>query len=232
MSKLYIKDLERIKNGNLVNFNYQESNYFSKKITLAKLNEQIKDLRHIRYYILDMFKKDIEEKLDRVKGLRIEKAKEVNFNYRNPFSSKYLFLNVATMFGDTSCLVSENKIESASFKTSELEEIISYIFPYIKGIFNVRNNTNVLNNEFYNSLKLYNDKNNVLNINGDGILLPFDDYKISEEDLQELLKYYYINYNSIIKNIFIPDDNHLDKFRTNASKQKVLHLYNEGKQSK
>ena len=227
MSKFYMKDLERIKNGKEIELDYGYS-CSDKSISLAKLDEQIKDLRSIRYYILETFKNDTREAFDRRKGCKIESEKKVEFDPQKLFFSKYLDITIPTMFGDTRCLVSDIGLDSATFKTSEVEEDINLILPYIKGIINVNQKTNVLNDYFYNGIALFNkDYTKVLKVNGDGILLPFDGYLcLSREELQELLRYYYINYEQILKNIYIPDSSILNIFRTNASKQKVLALYN------
>ncbi|MBQ8892171.1 MAG: hypothetical protein IJ068_04890 [Bacilli bacterium] len=229
MSKFYIEDLESIKNGNDVklNFGYRTNDL---EINLFKLHKQIEDLRRIRYLILEQFKSDVAEEFERVRGSKIDTIKKIEFDPRNLFFSKYLDCTIPTMFGDTRCIVSEDGLNSASFETSEIENDISLILPYIRGILNVKNKTNVLNNEFYNGIELFNEiKEKVLNVNGDGILLPFNDYDdLTEEEKQELLSYYYSNYNQILKNMFISDSSILNMFRTNASTQKVLALYREG----
>lgn len=226
MSKLYINDLESIKNGKLVKFNFGNISN-SKEISLQKLDNQIKDLRYIRNYILDTFKNDCKCEFDRLIGARIEEHKNIEFDPRILFLKDYLCLKVPTMFGDTTCLISDKGIESATFKTLELEKKVKILFPYIKGIFNLKNNTNILNNDFYDDVNIYNSKNEkVLNINGDGVFLPFDDYyDLDKYELQDLLKYYYENWNYILENINVPDEKHLDKYRTDASLQKALALY-------
>ena len=233
MSKLYINDLESIKNGKLVKLNLGYQDY-GDEIKLSKLSNQIKDLRQIRHFILDTFKNEVRDEFERAKGDRIEVIRDVQFDSRNPFLSKFMFLKVPTMFGDTNCLVSKDGLESATFKSSEIYEKIELILPYVRGILNVKNRTNVLTEDFYNGIALYNYYDEkVLNVNGDGILLPFNSYDdLNEDELQELLRYYYSNYDEIIKNISIPDVPILNCFRTNASKQKTLALYEEGKYKK
>lgn len=227
MSKLYINDLEKIKEGKLLklNFEYPDS---SDEISLLKINNQIKDYRYIRNCIIKTFQNDIKQEVERLKGDRIENDCNIICDHEKLFLSKYLSLTIPTMFGDTACLISENGLASASFETTELLEIIELIMPYIKGLLNVRNKTNILNNEFYSGVNLYNyDGEKVLNINGNGIVLPFDDYNdLTDGELQELLAYYYVNYKNILKNILIPDGNVLNCFRTDVSEPKVLALYN------
>ncbi len=226
MSKLYINDLERIKNSKLVKFNFGNISN-SKEISLQKLDNQIKDLRYIRNHILNTFKKDCKNEFDRLIGARIEEHKNVDFDHRILFLKDYLCLKVPTMFGDTTCLISDKGIESATFETLELEKKVKLLFPYIKGILNLKENSNVLNNEFYDDVNIYNDeKEKVLNINGDGVFLPFDDYyDLDDYELQDLLKYYYENWNNILEKINVPDEDNLNVYRTNVSLQKALALY-------
>ena len=225
MSRLYINDLESIKNGKLVkyNFGYKDN---SKEINLHKLNEQIKDLRYIRNYILEKFKNDVKNEFDNIIGSRIDEHKNIDFDPKMLFLSKYLFLTIPTMFGDTTCLVSEHGIENASFNTPELEKKLNLIFPYIRGILHLKEKSNVLDNRFYNDIYIYDSNSNkVLVLNGDGIFLPFRNYFDLDENLPELLFYYYQNLDSILENINVPDGEILDVYRTNVSKQKALAIY-------
>ena len=128
MSRFYIEDLERIKSGMEVELTLGSS-LKEKKISLSKLNEQIKDLRNIRYFILETFKKDTKEAFDRRKGSKIETEKQIEFDPRKLFFSEYLDITIPTMFGDTRCLVSQNGLESATFRTSEIESGINLILP-------------------------------------------------------------------------------------------------------
>lgn len=226
MSKLYINDLERIKNGKLVkyNFGYLTNNNI---IKLRKLDLQINDLRYIRNYILATFKKDVSSKLnDRIDSKIVEKN-NIEFDPRMLFLSKYLLLTINTTMGDTTCLVSDKGVESATFESNELEEKVELLLPYIKGILNLRSKSNVLDNEFYNDVGIYNKNfEKVLNLSGDGIVLPFKNYnELTEEELQELLHYYYSNWHNILENIEVDDIDILKVYRTNVSKQKALAIY-------
>ena len=131
------------------------------------------------------------------------------------------------MFGDTTCLISNRGIENASFNTKEIEKKVDLIFPYIKGILKLKEKSNVLDNEFYNDVNIYNsDIEKVLVLNGDGIVLPFRDYyDLDDNELQKLRGYYYNNWNSILNNINITDESLLNTYRTDVSKQKALAIY-------
>ena len=227
MSKLNIKDLESIKNGKLTRFNLNEKENYEREITLTRLNNQIQDLRTIRTYILENFKNDVKNEFDKLIGSRIEEHKNIEFDPRMLFLPKYLFIKIPTMFGKTECLVSENGIESTSFDTVELNKKVKLILPYIKGILNVKNNSNILDNAFYEYLNIYNEtEEKVLVVNGDGIVLPFREYQnLDISEYEDLLNYYYTNWNKILQNSIIPDSDSLDKFRTNVSSQKALALY-------
>jgi len=226
MSKLYLNDLESIVNGKLVrmNFGYKPKN--DKELTLAKLSKQIEDLRYIRSIILEQFKKDSKEALKPYNGI-IKEEENINFDHRMMFLSKYLFMNIPTTLGDVGCLLSDKGIESTtSAPTSELEKKIELLRPYIRGILRLNKESNVLSNDFYKDINLYDEDSKSLIINGDGIVLPFREYfDLTEEEKQDLLGYYYSNWNKILSKINIPDEEVLDNFRTNVSKQKALAIY-------
>ncbi len=224
MSKLYINDLERIKNGQLVKFNF---GYKTNKdeINLEKVDNQIKDLRFIRYYILNLFKEDSIKALNNTNGV-IENNR-IDFNPRELFLSKYLYLTISTVLGDTNCLISKKGLESASFESEELITKIKKIEPFIKGILKLNEKTNILENIFYEEKNIFNEnlEKNLI-INGDGILLPFKEYiNLELKEKNELLSYYYSNIKAILCNILVPDDDVLNIYRTNVSKQKALAIY-------
>ena len=132
MSKLNIMDLEKIRDGKIVRCNFGFPSKSEKEITLQLLNVQLKDLRYIRNYILDTFKKDVRNKFDRMIGDRIEEHRDIDFDPRMLFMTKYLSVAIPTMLGDTSCLLSNRGIESASFESRELKEKVEAIFPYVQ----------------------------------------------------------------------------------------------------
>ena len=229
MSKLNIMDLEKIKNGELVRYNFGYKRDYSKEITLRMLNFQLQDLKYIRDYILDTFKSDVRNEFDRLKGDRIEELKDIEFDKEKLFLSKALCLKVPTDFGYTTCLVSKNGIEDASLDTSELRKKIKLIYPYIQGILALNEQSNVLDNLFYDELSICDENlERQLVANGNGIFLPFKDYDNSDEK-QDLLWYYYHNKNRILHNILVPDEEILEKYRTNVSLPKAMAIYKGNK---
>ena len=104
MSKLYINDLESIKNGKLVKLNLGYQDY-GDEIKLSKLSNQIKDLRQIRHFILDTFKNEVRDEFERAKGDRIEVIRDVQFDSRNPFLSKFMFLKLNNIFLNSSFIL-------------------------------------------------------------------------------------------------------------------------------
>ena len=225
MSKLYIKDLERIKNGKLVRFNETTKERYSSLVSLSRIQNEINEFRNIRFDLLKKFQKDIDNELDFKKGSKID-YNRVSFSPTSLFIEDYLALYIANALGDSLCLFNKNGMVSTSGFGYELEEKSEIILPFIKKLFNVKENSNVLDNSFYDTYPIYDDNTKVLNINGDGITLPFYEYSDFEnEEVQELLGYYYSNYKDIIKNILIPNTEKLNNYKTNDNKEKVLKLY-------
>ena len=227
MSRLFIKDLERIKNGNLVRFNENTKEKHSSLISLAKLQSELSELRNIRSIILKQFRNDMNTTLDYKKGCKISSDYKVSFSSNELFLDDYLSLFIPTLFGDSICLFDKNTLVSSTSSDNELYEKIEVILPYIKKIFNVKENSNVLNNEFYKDYGVFDNFNTkVFNINGNGIIIPFYDYTdFPNKFIQELLTYYSQNSNDILKNILIPNTESLDNYRLNTNKEKVLKLY-------
>lgn len=226
MSKLYINDLEKIKNGKLLRLNFKENKISDEEINLTRVNNWIKDLRYIRNYILDNFKQDAFNELKKFNNKTIGEEENIDFDHRMLFLNNNLFLNIPTILGDTSTLVSKNGIVSASLITSELENKVEKLMPYIKNLLKLNEESNVLDNSFYQDLRLFNalEEANLV-INGDGIFLPFRDYEMTNDKLQELLSYYYTNSKILFDNIKVPNSKLLEQYRTNTSKQKALAIY-------
>ena len=226
MSKLYIKDLERIKNGKLVRLNMNTKEKYSSLVSLSTVQNELSEFKNIRFDVLRKFQKDIDDELDWKKGSKIE-YNRVSFSPTSLFVKDYLALYIANALGDSLCLFDKDKMVSSSGFSYELEEKCEIIQPFIKKLFNVKENSNVLDNSFYETYPIYdNDNSKVLNISGDGIVLPFYEYSdFDNKEVQELLGYYYSNYNDIIKKILIPNTDSLNNYKTNDNKEKVLKLY-------
>lgn len=224
MSKLSIKDLERIKNGKLVRYNLFTLEPYSSFVVLDKVQKEIKEFNNIRFTILREFRNDMNNELDRVKGCKIDSTYRVELDANKLFLSDYLALTIPTILGDNICLFNKDGfVKSNGEVTKDLLEKIKIILPYIKKIYNVKENSNILNNAFYDNYPVLNFKlEKILNINGNGILLPFNEY---EDDVQDLLYYYYTNQEEILKNIIIPNTSSLENYRLNTNKEKVLKLY-------
>ena len=224
MSKLYINDLEKIAKGKIERFNFLEDKKIDSLISLKIIDNRLSELRRIRSYIIELFKEDLET---RVKGDKVDNKESIRLNPERLFLNDYLSLSISTSLGYNHCLFSKDTIVSSDSMISELENKIELILPYIKRIYEVFENTTILDNEFYDNIDIYNDNyDKVLNLNGNGAVLPFNDYNdLNDIEKQELLKYYYSNFQPILKNILVPNTEILDPFKENITKEKVLKLY-------
>ena len=217
-------DLERIIKGEKITLN---TNFKGdgELVSLANFDREIMKLKKLRTFILDEFKKDACSKLAKPNGI-IGYKPEVLVNPTKIFAGDYLSLIIPSDIGNTKVLVSENGIVNASFRTSELEKQIKKIMPYIIGLINVHNNSNILQNDFYYPTYLFDDLGQLsLLLSGLGVTLPCDNYFISHEELQQILVKFYSNYYKIIENIFVNDSFLFDQYKKNLSKDKVLDLY-------
>ena len=228
MSKLYINDLEKIAKGKIERFNFLENKKIDSLISLRIIDNRLSELRRIRSYIIELFKEDMEK---RVKGDKINSRESIILNPERLFLNEYLSLIIPTALGDNHCLFSKDTLVASDSMMSELENKAELILPYIKRIYEVAENTNLLDNEFYDNINIYNDNyDNVLNLNGNGVVLPFNDYNdLDDIEKQELLKYYYSNLQAILKNILVPNTEVLDRFKENITKEKALELYKGSK---
>ena len=228
MSKLYIKDLERIKNGKIVRYNKNTEENYSSFISLASVRNEIIELRNIRFKLLNKFKNEVNSELDWNRGCKIDSSYKMSFIPTKLFLQNYLSLTIPTILGDCECLFDENGLVGTNGEiTRDLIEKVDIIMPYVKKLFVVKNNSIVLNNEFYKTYPVLDDNNNpVFNINGDGIVLPYKEYEeYRTQMMQEILAYYYQNIEEILKNVLIPNTEILNNYRKDISKEKILKLY-------
>lgn len=226
MSKLLIKDLERIKNGKLVRYNLYTLEPYSSFIILDKVQKEINEFNSIRYNLLKQFKNDMNNSLDILKGCRIDSTYQVEIDFNKLFLKDYLTITIPTILGDSICLFNEfGFVKSNGEVTEDLIKKIDVITPYIKQLYKVKKQSNIINNAFYEDYPVLNSKKEkVLNINGNGITLPFNDYK-DINNLQDILSYYYCNHEAILKNIIIPNTPTLNNYRLDINSEKVLKLY-------
>ena len=68
-------------------------------------------------------------------------------------------------------------------------------------------------------------------INGFGVDLKTEDFKLNDMEALEIKKYYYTNLKSILGNILVKDSTALDAYRTDIDKQEALKIY-KGRQWK
>jgi len=225
MSRLYIKDLERIVNGELQRCNFGEKTSNS-LVSLDKINNEIKESRYLRNYIVEEFKNDIKKEFDILRGSRIEREENVELNLEKLFNHDYLEITIPTILGDTLCLLSSNDLIASTSSIGDLDEKLKVIRPYVKKLFDLKKETHILDNEFYQDVNIFDDEERVLVMHGGGILLPFRDYKdLTKENLQDLLSYYYKNWNTILKNILVYNDQILERFKPDITKEKALGIY-------
>ena len=224
MSRLSIKDLERIKNGKVVRYNIFTKEKYSSFVMLDRVQQEINEFNRARYALLKEFKNDITEALEWKKGSKIDSTYTVSFDYDKLFSNGYLALTIPT--GGQICLFDQNGLVGASGEiTRELAVKCSTIVPYVKRLLSLRDKTNLIGNSFFEDFPVLNSKfEKVLNISGNGIVLPFNDYT-ELDNIQDLLSYYYSNQEDILKNIVIPNTKELDNYRLDTNEYKVLKLY-------
>ena len=222
MSRLSIKDLERIKNDKVVRYNLFTKEKYSSFIMLDRVQHEINEFNRTRYALLKEFKNDMIEALEWKKGSKIDSTYTVSFDYNKLFLNGYLALKI----GDQICLFDQNGLVGSSGEISEeLAVKCSTIIPYVKQLLSLRDKTNLIGNSFYENFPVFNSKfEKVLNISGNGIVLPFNDYT-ELDNIQDLLSYYYSNQEEILRNIVIPNTKELDNYRLDTNQDKVLKLY-------
>ena len=228
MSKLYIKDLERIKNGKIVRYNENTKEKYSSFISLANLSNEISELRKLRFDILQTFKEEVNKELDWLKGCRIDDSYNISFNPCNLFLKDYLLISIPTILGQSDCLFNKEKLVGANGEISrDLIVKSQRIIPYVKKLYNIKEQSKLLDNNFYESYPVFDSNNEkVFNINGDGITLPFKEYpEFDDSTMQDILGYYYNNYFEILKNVLIPNTELLNTYRRDINREKVLKLY-------
>ena len=221
MSRLYISDLKSILNGKLVRFSLGANNSNS-LISLKTINNARYEFRNTRNAILE----DIKNDFNNLRGNKIENDVNVSVNPVKLFDKDCLDMTIPTILGDTHCLLSSDGIVSSSSVTRDLENKLTVIMPYVKKLFEVRKHSRLLENEFYNDTDIMNLDTRVLTLSGAGIFLPFKDYtEINDYDLQDLLSYYYSNIGKILKNILVNNDELLELYKPDITKEKVLEIY-------
>lgn len=227
MSKLYIEDLERIKNGKIKRYSIGASSKSNSLVSLKRIDSERHELRSIRENIIEEFKSDVKNRFNDIMGNKKINELNVSLNPEKIFLKDYLSLVVPTILGDTYCLLDKNGLVSSSSISEDLCYKIEIMLPYIRKILDINKKTNILKNEFFDDINIYNDSNDkVLVLNGGGVFLPFDNYQdISEQDLQDLLMYYYSNLNDILKNILIPNTEELNRFRSDIKFDEAKTLY-------
>ncbi len=209
MSKLYINDLSQIANGKITYLNFLEKNKVNSLISLKRVDQIRFETRNVRENLINEFKSDIHKE-----GININLYPE----------SLFFKDNLWIIIDDINCILS-SKLISTNNLDPELESKIRKILPYVRKILELRKYTKILENSFYEDIMLYKDKDKALILNGGGIYLPIGYDELNESEREELLIYYYENYNNILENILIPNDYHLNNLQKDIEKDKVLKLY-------
>ncbi len=223
MSRLYIKDLENILKGKVVRYSINTKNKCNSLISLAIVNNEIEESRNLRNKIINLLEYDIDSELK-----KNNLQNNIILYPENLFFDKYFKIIVSEDSENIECLLSDIGIVAASDTNDLLLKKIELILPYVKKILEVKNNTHIFNNEFYEDLNVLNKDDVVLNISGAGINLPFDIYnEFNEYDLRELLTYFYFNYSDILKNILVNNALELDRYTPEENPQKILKLYKD-----
>ena len=219
-----LKDISKRKITGII----RSSNNYKEETNLLKLSKEIEKTRKLRNKIISSFEKDI---LDAINNIKYGYLKNISYpiilDYKKLFIDDLLSIKVFTKDEVyMNCLFSENRVKGNS--NFEVERIYAEINPYIRRIFEISKESNLLNNSFYDNLEvlLFNKYLKKLIINGDGIKLPIDDfYNLDSYDKNNLLRFYYDNLKKILKNIQVQEVLELENYRSNITKQKVLGLY-------
>ena len=229
MSRLYINDLENIKNGKIVRFELKKTFNNNSLIPLYIVNEQRRETKNLRDIVVEKFKNDVQQEFDKRRGSKIETPENIMLYPDELFFKDYLNIIIPTILGNTHCLLSNDGIVTSSSDTNDLNEKVEIILPYVKKLLKIKKESKVLDNEFFEDLDIVNqDNEKVLYLNGGGVFLPFNDYQeLPEYDLQELLLYYYHIEDILLKNILINNDIILDRFKPDITKEKILKLYKD-----
>ena len=227
MSRLKIQDLEKIKNGKMVRYNELTKENYSSFVSLASIEKQLREVRWIRSLLLKKIYDDMNNQLDFKKGSRIDNTYKVSFNPTKLFLKDYLALTIPSILGDNECLFSKEKMVSSTGFTKDLEEKSNILLPFVKKIFEVKENSHLLDNSFYQEYPVLDlDNSKVFSISGNGVLLPFANYLDLENiNLQKLLEYYYKNSEEILSQILIPNTHSLENYRKDIEKEKVFEIY-------
>ena len=229
MSRLYIKDLERIVNGKIERFSLGVGPA-SSLVSLDKIDKERKEARGLRDLMIEEFKNDINNELEINRGSRIEPNETISFNPERLFNYDYLDMSIPTILGDTHCLFSDVGIVASTSDMSDLDIKVKLIMPYVKKLFELKKYTHLLDNDFYNDLNIFDEEERVLVLHGGGVFLPFNDYKdLTEEKLQELLTYYYIHWDKLLKNILVTNNDILNRYKPDITKEKILEIYKGSK---
>ncbi len=221
-----LKNLTKTKtNGIILN-----ASVTNEQTSLWKIKQEIEKYRELRTYIINLFEQDV---ITTIRKTSFKYLKDVPYpiliDNKKLFIDNELAIKVFTKeLVYENCLFSKEKIEKGDRDCFELALIYAEVNPYVRGLFNVLKESNLLNNSFYDDLEVMLDNENIkkLIINGEGIRLPIEEfYKLNMQDKNELLKFYYNNLKKILKNIMIFETKELNNYRSNISKKKVLELY-------
>ena len=225
MSRLYINDLERIVNGKVERYNLGLKTR-GVLVPLSYIDNMRRERKYIRDSIIHEFENDINRELDNLKGARIDINQNIKLNNDKLFTLDYLNMTIPTILGDTNCLFSTDGVVVSTSSTSDLDKKVKVIMPYVEKLFELKNKSDILENDFYDDLNIFDDEERVLVMHGGGVFLPFKDYKdLTEEKRQELIRYYYLNWKAILKNILVYNDEVLDRFKPDITKEKTLEIY-------
>ena len=189
-------------------------------LTLYELKMQVEELMKARNLILNAFDYDMSLALLKypTKGLSIDDKKI--------FEEGLVKVNVESRNPNTFCLVSKTGIKKGNIFGTLIEEKINKLLPYINGLISVYEKSNILGNLFYEDLNVLLDAYiKRLIINGFGVDLKTEDFKLNDMEALEIKKYYYTNLKSILGNILVKDSTALDAYRTDIDKQEALKIY-------
>lgn len=197
-------------------------------VFLSQIDKDIQKIRMLRECVLEAFQIDTAREL-----MKLDENPRIKINQRRLMEGDFLNLKIVRNSQEISCFFKYNELLSSSSNDSKTEEIANHILPYVNGLFRVLGNyetENILTNEFSEPIVVFiNQIINKLSLSGENGLILSDD-ELNQMDLTldekiKLIAYFYDHLDQLLKRIYVLDDCILDRYKTDATKRKVLKVY-------
>ena len=198
--------------------------YLPGSITLKKINDEIENKRRLRYEVLKKFYDDTTNKLlsNKITGFKMI------IDSRKIFVDDFLNFKLEKNDFVAYPKISATNILENSYNDS-INKCLEIIFPYIKGLYQVKKESNLLDNSFYDLLyvKLMGCFKQIFTISGDGVNIVKNP-ELNKNEYEELNRFLETYKTKILNNIKIFDNEALEPYRTDLTKRKVLSIYKRG----